>query len=196
MLALDPKLAKKIGEHYIIAHEKKGKPILAITSNYLKCRPCIMPERPSALLRREDWLGFIKKYRLSNSDVKKLKSTWTLGAPSFESSNPRAVMAFTEIEELLLKRMRSEYRPNVGGIFPWIAMANDNNSAANVLLVGNTSCGKTFFVNKLCTTVNKQGENYATGRPIVIFVCTPTTPVWPVRASCTKSESSISTYRR
>ena len=59
MLALDPKLAKKIGEYYIIAHEKKGKPILAITSNYLKCRPCIMPERPSALLRREDWLGYI-----------------------------------------------------------------------------------------------------------------------------------------
>ena len=176
MLALDPKVAKKIGEYYIIAHEKKGKPILAITSNYLKCRPCIMPERPGALLRREDWLAYIKKYRLSNSDVKRLKSTWTLGAPSFESSNPRAMMAFTEIEELLLKRMRSEYRPNVGGIFPWIAMANDNNSPANVLLVGNTSCGKTFFVNKLLTTVNKQGENYATGRPVVIFSMHPDDP--------------------
>ena len=35
MLALDKQLAKKIGEHYILALEGKGKPIYAITSNYL-----------------------------------------------------------------------------------------------------------------------------------------------------------------
>mgnify|MGYP001494556862 CR=1 FL=1 len=55
MLALDPKLAKKIGEHHIIAYEGKN-PVFAITSNYLKCRPCIMPDRPDKLLRREDWM--------------------------------------------------------------------------------------------------------------------------------------------
>lgn len=44
MLALDKQMAKKIGEHYILALEGKGKPIYAITSNYLKCKPCIFPE--------------------------------------------------------------------------------------------------------------------------------------------------------
>ena len=176
MLALDKKLAKKIGEHYIIAHNKKGKPVFAITSNYLKCRPCIFPDRPDKLLRREDWMVFIRKYRLSNSDVKKLRSTWTLGAPSFESNNPRAMFAFKEIEELLLKRMRSNYSPGHGDLFPWFAMANDNNSPANLFLVGNTSCGKTTFLNKLLTTTNAQGQNYATGRPIVIFSMHPDDP--------------------
>ena len=173
MLALDKQLAKKIGEHYILAHEGKGKPLYAITSNYLKCKPCIFPDRPDKLLSREDWLKYIKKYRLSNSDVRKLRSTWTLGEPSFESNNPRAQFAFAEIEELLLKRMRANYAPNRGDIFPWIAMSNDNNSPANIFLVGNTSCGKTHFLNKLLTTVNKQGENYATGRPIVAFTMNP-----------------------
>ena len=176
MLALDKKLAKKIGEHFTIAHDKKGKPVLAITSNYLKCRPCIFPERPDKLLRTEDWMKFIKRYRLSNADVRKLRSTWTLGAPSFESNNPKAMFAFKEIEELLLKRMRSNYSPGHGDLFPWIAMANDNNSPANVFLVGNTSCGKTTFLNKLLTTTNNQGQNYATGRPIVIFSAHPEDP--------------------
>ena len=99
MLALDPKLAKKIGEHHIIAYEKKKNPVFAITSNYLKCRPCIFPDRPDKLLTREDWMGYIRKYRLSNSDVRKLRSTWSLGEPSFESNNPRAMFAFKEIEE-------------------------------------------------------------------------------------------------
>ena len=82
MLALDAKLAKKIGEHHQIAVEGK-KPVFVITSNYLKCRPCILPDRPDRMLRREDWLKYMKKYRLSNADVKKLRSVWTLGAPNF-----------------------------------------------------------------------------------------------------------------
>ena len=93
MLSLDKKLADKIGS-FIIANEGTGakkKPIHAITSNYLKCKPCIFPDRPDKLLDREDWLGFIRKYRLSNADVRKLRSTWTLGAPSFESQNPRCL---------------------------------------------------------------------------------------------------------
>ena len=175
MLALDPKLAKKIGEHHIIANEGKN-PVFAITSNYLKCRPCIMPERPDKLLRREDWMSFIRKYRLSNSDVKKLRSTWSLGAPSFESSNPRAIFAFKEIEEILLKRMRANYAPNRGNIFPWFAMNDDNNSPDNVMLIGNTSCGKTFFLNQLLERVNKNGENWATGRPIICFSMHPGDP--------------------
>ena len=172
MLSLDKKLADKIGSNFIIANEGTGakkKPIHAITSNYLKCKPCIFPDRPDKLLEREDWLRFIRKYRLSNADVRKLRSTWTLGAPSFESNNPRAMFAFKEIEELLLKRMRSNYQPNRGNIFPWIPMSDSNSNAANVMLVGNTSCGKTFFLGKLLTTLNKQGENWATGRPIVCF---------------------------
>ena len=49
MLSLDKKLADKIGSNFIIAHEGSGtskKPIFAITSNYLKCKPCIFPDRP------------------------------------------------------------------------------------------------------------------------------------------------------
>ena len=141
MLALDPKLAKKIGDFHVIAYEKGKTPVFAITSGHLKCKPCIFPDRPDKLLEREDWLRFIRKYRLSNADVRKLRSTWTLGAPSFQSNNPRAMFAFKEIEELLLKRMRSNYQPNRNNIFPWIPMSDTNSSAANVMLVGNTSCG-------------------------------------------------------
>ena len=81
MLSLDKKLADKIGSNFIIANEGTGakkKSIHAITSNYLKCKPCIFPDRPDKLLEREDWLRFIRKYRLSNADVRKLRSTWTL----------------------------------------------------------------------------------------------------------------------
>ena len=175
MLSIDKKLADKIGDNFIIARED-DKPIYAITSNYLKCKPCIMPDRPDKLLRREDWLQFIRKYRLSNSDVRKLRSTWTLGAPSFESNNPRAMFAFKEIEEMLLKRMRSNYAPNKGNIFPWFAMSTDNHSPDNIALFGNTSCGKTRFLDKMLTTVNRQGENWATGRPIVCFLAHPEDP--------------------
>ena len=175
MLALDKKLAKKIGEHYIIAHEG-GKPVFAIVSNYFKCRPCIMPERPDKLLDRDDWLQFIKKYKLSNADVRKLRSTWSLGAPSFESNNPKAMFAFKEIEELLLKRMRANYSPNRGDLFPWVSLQSDNSSPSNWFLAGSTSCGKTRFVNDLLTRVNKQGQNFATGRPIVIFSMNPEDP--------------------
>ena len=169
MLALDAKLAKHIGEYYQIAVDRKKKPVFVITSNYLKCKPCIMPDRPDKLLRREDWMVFIKKYRLSNADVKKLRSTWTLGAPSFESQNPRAMFAFKEMEELLLKRMRANYTAPGGGLMPWFAMAENNHSPDNMFIVGNTSCGKTTFLNKMLTNLNKQGENWATSRPIVCF---------------------------
>jgi len=175
MLALDKKLAKRIGEHFQIAVEA-GKPIFAITSNYLKCRPCIMPDRPDKLLRREDWMQFIKKYRLSNSDVKKLRSTWLLGAPSFASENPRAMFAFKEIEELLLKRMRSNYNPGQGNILPWFALADNNNSPDNVFIVGNTSCGKTRWLADMLINVDKKGENWATNRPIVCFSMHPDDP--------------------
>ena len=175
MIALDAKQAKHIGEYFQVATEGK-KPIFIITSNYLKCKPCIFPERPDKLLRREDWLGFIKKYRLSNKDLKKLRSTWLLGAPSFESSNPRAMFAFSEIEDLLLKRMRTNYSPGTGNIFPWFSMASDNHSPDNLFLVGNTSCGKTRFLSKMLTTLNKNGENWATSRPIVCFSMHPEDP--------------------
>ena len=59
MLSLDKKLADKIGSNFIIANEGK-KSIYAITSNYLKCKPCILPDRPDKLLEREDWLRFIR----------------------------------------------------------------------------------------------------------------------------------------
>ena len=118
MLSLDPALAKKIGKNFPIAIDDSQNHVYAITSNFLKCRPCIIPSRPDAMLRREDWLKYIKKYRLSNADVRKLKSTWTLGEPSFQSKNPRAMMAFQDIEALLLKRMRGNYQPNRGNLFP------------------------------------------------------------------------------
>ena len=49
-----------------------------------------------------------------------------------ESNNPRAMFAFKEIEEMLLKRMRSNYAPNKGNIFPWFAMSSDNHSPDNI----------------------------------------------------------------
>ena len=72
--------------------------------------------------------------------------------------------------------MRANYAPNRGNIFPWFAMNDDNNSPDNVMLIGNTSCGKTYFLNQLLTRVNKNGENYATGRPIICFSMHPGDP--------------------
>ena len=161
MLSLDPKLAKKVGDYFPIAIDDKQDHVYAITSNYMKCRPCIIPSRPDKLLRREDWLKFMRKYRLSNTDVRKLKSTWSLGEPSFQSKNPRVLMAFSEIEALLLRRMRGNYQPGQGNLFPWIAMRDNNHSPSNLFLVSNTGGGKSFWLGKLLTNVNKEGTNYA-----------------------------------
>ena len=130
-----------------------------------------MPDRPDKLLRREDWLAFIRKYRLSNADVRKLRSTWTLGAPSFESNNPRAMFARRNVVEAYAFQLRSQQ-----GEYLSFAMSNDNHSPDNIALFGNTSCGKTRFLDKMLTTVNKQGENWATGRPIVCFSAHPEDP--------------------
>ena len=176
MLSLDPKLAKKVGDYFPIAIDDKQDHVYAITSNYMKCRPCIIPSRPDKLLRREDWLKFMRKYRLSNADVRKLKSTWSLGEPSFQSKNPRALMAFSEIEALLLRRMRGNYQPGQGNLFPWIAMRDNNHSPANLFLVSNTGGGKSFWLGKLLTNVNKEGTNYAFSRPIVCFSLNPEDP--------------------
>ena len=179
MLAIDEKSAKKIGSYFQIAVQGKGakrKPIFAVTSNYLRCKPCIMSQQPSSLLDRSDWLKYIKRYRLSNKDIKRLKSVWALGSPNFESPNPRAVMAFKEIEEELVKRMRSNYRPNKGDIFPWFEMDKDNHSPNNCCLIASTSAGKTRWLNELATSVNSKGENFITNRPIVCFSCHPGDP--------------------
>ena len=72
MLSLDKKLADKIGSNFIIANEgtgSKAKPIHAITSNYLKCKPCIFPDRPDKLLEREDWLRFIRKKQRGRTEA-------------------------------------------------------------------------------------------------------------------------------
>ena len=176
MLSVSKALAEKIGEYVQIAIDKKKEGVYAITSNYLDCDPCIMSSRPEKMLTREDWLKFIRKYKLSHKDIRAIKSTWSLGAPTFESKSPTAMMAFRDIEQVLLKRMRSVYAPEKGDLFPWVDLTPDNSRPHNFFIFGNTGAGKSTFLNKLLTNTNKEGKNFAFDRPIVVFSTNPDDP--------------------
>ena len=182
MLATDEKVAKKYKKYLKVAVSAKNRKhaVYCITAQGTRsATPCCVPERVDKLLREDDWLDIAcKKYRLPNKELLNLRKTWSLGAAEFVSDNQKAQMCFREMESLLLKRMRGTYMPQADkNLLPWFDISTmDNSSPSNVFIAANTSAGKSFFLNQLLVNVDKNGDNWATQRPIVCFSLHPEDP--------------------
>ena len=182
MLATDEKCAKKYKQYLKVAVSKKNSKhaVYCITAQGTRnATPACVPERVDKLLREDDWLSIAcKKYRLPNKELLNLRKTWSMGASEFVSPNQKAQMCFREMETLLLKRMRGTYMPQSDkNLLPWFDISvNDNSSPANVFIAANTSAGKSFWTNEILVNTDKNGENWATGRPIVCFSLHPEDP--------------------
>ncbi len=174
MLALDERDAKEIGNYFKMAVSRTDKKFAAylITEGCYGAKPCIRPKRVDKLLTDRDWLETAcKKYRLPAAEIKKLKRTWSTGAPTFESSNVKAQLCFREMERTLIGRMKRVYKPEKKmKLLPWFEHGDHvkNDRPANILIVGNTASGKTTLLNNILCQLHK-GENWATGRKIVAF---------------------------
>ena len=182
MLATDEKCAKKYKQYLKVAVSKKNSKhaVYCITAQGTRnATPACVPERVDKLLREDDWLSIAcKKYRLPNKELLNLRKTWSMGASEFVSPNQKAQMCFREMETLLLKRMRGTYMPQSDkNLLPWFDISvNDNSSPANVFIAANTSAGKSFWLNEILVNTDKNGANWATGRPIVCFSLHPEDP--------------------
>ena len=177
MLALSEKDAKRIagkGGYSKIAVSETDKKfeVFLLTHGCFGAKPCIRPERIDALLTDSDWLETAcKKYRLPAKEIRKLKKTWTLGSPIFESDNIKAQLCFREMEKTLIGRMKRVFSPEKNyKMLPWIDVAGDKNSKpSNLYCVANTAAGKSTLLSKLLCTMDRSGNNWASSRKIVAF---------------------------
>ena len=172
MLATDEKCAKKYKQYLKVAVSKKNNKHAVYQGTRT---PACVPER----VDKYDWLTIAcKKYRLPNKELLNLRKTWSMGASEFVSSNQKAQMCFREMENLLLKRMRGTYMPQSDkNLLPWFDITvNDNSSPSNVFIAANTSAGKSFWLNEILVNTDKNGNNWATSRPIVCFSLHPEDP--------------------
>ena len=142
--------------------------LYCILDDYHDCAPAIKHKEPTSVLRPDDWQAVTKKYRLSNASIKRLKEFWALGGSSFVSDNNREMWAFGALEDLMVKRMKRFYKARRGTrLLPYMDWKPGNESVNNHLICSNSGAGKTYFANKLLTTLDSEGKNYAQGRPIV-----------------------------
>jgi len=177
MLALSEKDAKRIagkGGYSKIAVSETDKKfeVFLLTHGCFGAKPCIRPERIDALLTDSDWLETAcKKYRLPAKEIRKLKKTWTLGSPIFESDNLKAQLCFREMEKTLIGRMKRVFSPEKNyKMLPWIDVTSDKNSKpSNLYCVANTAAGKSTLLSKLLCTTDRSGNNWASSRKIVAF---------------------------
>ena len=177
MLALNEKEAKKIAgakgyAKIAISETDKKFEIFLLTQNCYGAKPCIRPERVDSLLTDSDWLNTAcKKYRLPAKEIRKLKKTWALGSPIFESDNMKSQLCFREMEKVLVGRMKRLFVPQKNyKLLPWIDnRLEDNSKPSNIFVVANTAAGKSTLLTKLLCTFDKSGKNWASDRKIVAF---------------------------
>ena len=176
MLALDHKDAKRVGgkDGYVkiaVSEVDRKFEIFLVTHNCYNAKPCIKPERIDSLLTDDDWLNTAcKKYRLPAKEIRALKRTWSLGAPTFESDNVKAQLCFREMEKTIIGRMKRHFQPDKNfKLLPWFELSESNNKPGNIFVIANTAAGKSTLLNKLLCSVDRKGQNWAFGRKIVAF---------------------------
>jgi len=182
MLSLNEKEAKKIAgpkgyAKIAVSQVDKKFSVFLLTQNCFGSKPCIRPERIDSLLTDSDWLNTAcKKYRLPAKEIRKLKKTWALGSPIFESDNLKAQLCFREMEKVLVGRMKRLFTPDKNyKLLPWFDnnIENKNAKPSNVFVVANTAAGKSTLLSLLLCSVDKSGENWASKRKIVAFTLHP-----------------------
>ena len=190
MLALDEKTAKAVGgkDGYVkiaVSETDKKFEVYLVTHNCYGAKPCIKPKRIDSLLTDSDWLETAcKKYRLPQKEIRKLKQTWALGAPTFSSDNVKAQLCFREMEKTLIGRMKRQFSPEKNyKMLPWFQLATNNHQPGNLFVIANTAGGKTTHLQ--CST-DKHGNNWAFGRKIVAFTMHKMDPSLAAARACHK----------
>ena len=193
MLALDEKTAKAVGgkDGYVkiaVSETDKKFEVFLVTHNCYGAKPCIKPKRIDSLLTDSDWLETAcKKYRLPQKEIRKLKQTWALGAPTFSSDNVKAQLCFREMEKTLIGRMKRQFSPEKNyKMLPWFQLSENNHQPGNLFVIANTAGGKTTHLMKLLCSVDKHGNNWAFGRKIVAFTMHKQDPSLAAARACHK----------
>ena len=193
MLALDEKTAKAVGgkDGYVkiaVSETDKKFEVFLVKHNCYGAKPCIKPKRIDSLLTDSDWLETAcKKYRLPQKEIRKLKQTWALGAPTFSSDNVKAQLCFREMEKTLIGRMKRQFSPERNyKMLPWFQLSANNHQPGNLYVISNTAGGKTTHIMKLLCSVDKHGNNWAFGRKIVAFTMHKQDPSLAAARACHK----------
>ena len=170
MLCTSKRVAERHGKHQKVAVGGSTQ-LFCILENHHDCAPALKHKSPVNLLQPQDWLAAAKKFRLSNKSLSKLKAFWAVGGSEFVSGSLREKWGFQFLEDLMVRRMKRLYlrRRGQAELVPFHDWAPGNQSVNNHLIAANSSAGKTFFANKLLTTLDENGKNYAQNRPIVAF---------------------------
>ena len=193
MLSLNEKDAKEIGgkkgyRKIAVSENDRKFEVFLVTHNCYGAKPCIKPDKIDSLLTDSDWLETAcKKYRLPAKEIRKLKRTWSLGAPTFESDNVKAQLCFREMEKTLIGRMKRQFTPQKNyKLLPWLELAEDNSKPGNVYIVANTAAGKSTLLNKLLCSTDRKGNNWAFGRKLVFFTMHRNDPSLAEARACHK----------
>ena len=140
MLSLNEKDAKEIGgkkgyRKIAVSENDRKFEVFLVTHNCYGAKPCIKPDKIDSLLTDSDWLETAcKKYRLPAKEIRKLKRTWSLGAPTFESDNVKAQLCFREMEKTLIGRMKRQFTPQKNyKLLPWLERKTIQNLETSTL---------------------------------------------------------------
>jgi hypothetical protein len=91
------------------------------------CPPACRVKNPVKLLTADDWLRVTKKFRLSNSSIRKLKKFWAMGETDFTTDSPRTQWAFQELESIMLRKMKRFHKAKPGVKYLPFHDASQNN---------------------------------------------------------------------
>tara|TARA_B110000438_G_scaffold154304_1_gene148243 strand:+ start:771 stop:1841 length:1071 start_codon:yes stop_codon:yes gene_type:complete len=131
---------------------------------------------PFSLITRKEMYAIKRRYRIPTSVFSKIKECYREEKSSIDldSSSIEAKLAFQEIEDLILGRLKKEYKnSNCDSYLPWIdpEMLGVKNSHVNV--VGSSASGKSYW------TAAHIRANFPEAPAIIIFSPTATTDqVW------------------
>ena len=151
-----------------------GDDVYCVTCPPTDCAPDRRCKNPAQLLTSADWHAVTKKYRLGNAAIRQLKKFWALGEPEFVTDNARLQWAFSELEDLMVGKLKRRVQAKKGVRYlPFHDASHHNNSVNSHLIIGSTGAGKTRLAQEILLAENGDGECWAKDRPIVCFALHP-----------------------
>jgi hypothetical protein len=177
MLVPSKRLARNYEHTTQVCTSDKGDEVFCAHNTDEDCPPACHTKNVLQLLTRDDWNSVVKKYRLSNAAIRKLRLFWSLGETEFNTDSARLQWAFTDLEQTMLNRMKRIVRAKRGVKFlPWHDATPNNHSVSNHMIMGNTASGKTTMACKLLCRENSNGECWSKNRDVVCFSMHPEDP--------------------
>ena len=119
-----------------------------------------------------------------------------MGHTQFVTDNARLEWAFSELEDIMISKLKREIRAKTGVKYlPYHDADKHNDSVNSHLIVGTTGVGKTTFACKLLMTENSDGKCWAQDRDIICFAMHPDKNLDPARQKYKKKWIDVS-YER